>query len=53
MNKAIRDFISEENRKYKFKFGHLVASSLSGFICGVIIATIIWMIAFKYFQNLL
>ena len=51
MNKVTRDFISEENREYKFKFGHLLASSLSGFICGVIAATIVWMIAFKYLQG--
>jgi len=48
MNKITRDFISEENRQYNFKFGQLIASSLSGFICGALVATIIWIVALKY-----
>ena len=52
MKKIIRDFISEENREYKFRFGHLLASSLSGFIAGVVSATIVWMIALQYVQFL-
>ena len=52
MDNIKRDFISEENREFKFKFGHLLASSLSGFICGVIVASIIWTVAFKYLQSL-
>ncbi|KKQ96029.1 MAG: hypothetical protein UT22_C0044G0010 [Parcubacteria group bacterium GW2011_GWC2_39_11] len=52
MDNIKRDFISEENREYKFKLGHLLASSLSGFICGVVVASIIWMVAFEYLQNL-
>lgn len=48
MGKITRDFISEENREFNIKFGHLLASSLSGFVCGAIVATVIWMIAFKY-----
>jgi len=52
MAKIKQDFISEENREYRFKFGHLLASSLSGFICGVISASIIWVVALKYLQGL-
>lgn len=52
MTKFTRDFISEEKREYKVRFGQLIASSLSGFVCGAIVATIIWMIAFKYIQDL-
>jgi len=48
MHKIVRDFISEENRQYNFKFGQLIASSLSGFICGSLVASIIWIVAFKY-----
>jgi hypothetical protein len=48
MGKLTRDFISDEKREYKIKFGHLLASSLSGFICGALVATVIWMIAFRY-----
>ena len=49
MNKFTRDFISEENREYKYKIGGLIASSLSGFIAGAIVASIIWVALLKYF----
>lgn len=50
MNKFLQDFISEDSRDYKFKIGHILASSLSGFICGAVVANIIWMIALKIFN---
>jgi len=37
-----RDFISSEPRTFKFKIGHRLASSLSGFIAGLIVASIVW-----------
>jgi len=43
-----RDFISEEQRQFKFKIGRTLASALSGFIAGVIFASIFWVI-FLYF----
>jgi len=46
-----KDFISEEPRQFKFKIGKTVASSLSGFIAGVIFASIFWWI-FLYFLKL-
>lgn len=48
MNNITRDFITDDNRKYRFKIGHVIASSLSGFLCGFIVATIIWVVLFKY-----
>lgn len=53
MNEVSREFISEENREYKFKLGHLIASSLSGFIAGSIVSSVIWMLAFHYYINIL
>ena len=44
MNEIIRDFVSTENRVYNFKLGTVVASSLSGFICGVLLASIAWVL---------
>ena len=44
MNKIIRDFVSEEQREYNFKIGAVVASSLSGFIAGFVVASILWML---------
>jgi len=46
-----RDFISEEPRQFKFRIGKTLASSLSGFIAGVISASIFWFI-FLYFLKL-
>ena len=37
------DFISQEPRAYRVKFGHIIASSLSGVIAGAVIASIIWL----------
>jgi hypothetical protein len=51
MSKILRDFISEENRDYKFKLGRMVASSLTGFIFGAIMASIIWSMAFSHLIN--
>jgi hypothetical protein len=52
MEKIVRDFVSEEKRDYKFRFGRLIASSLTGFIFGVVAASIIWMVAFSYIQGI-
>ncbi|MCL4358411.1 MAG: hypothetical protein M1505_00310 [Patescibacteria group bacterium] len=42
-NKLLKEFIVEADPpKYKHKFGHLIASSLSGFITGAGVASIIW-----------
>ncbi len=48
MNSAARDFVSDEQRSFRFKIGHVLASSLSGFIAGAIFASIIWMLAFHF-----
>jgi len=46
------DFISKEKRNYKFKIGSTIASSLTGFIFGVIVASIVWSIGFDYMSNM-
>lgn len=40
-----RDFVSDEQRNFKAKIGTTLASSLSGFIAGVVFATLIFGIA--------
>lgn len=45
MAQLIRDFISKEERSFKFKLGKTIASSLSGFIAGTIFASGIWILA--------
>ena len=47
-SKLMRDFISEENRNYKLRIGSTIASSLTGIVCGAILASIIWFIALNY-----
>ena len=37
-NRILRDFISEEEREYRYKMGHLVASGLTGFIVGAVVS---------------
>ena len=44
VNNLIEDFVSNENRQYKFKIGTLIASSLSGFIAGVLLTSIAWLL---------
>lgn len=51
MNEIFRDFISREPRKFHFKMGHHLASSLSGFVVGIIIASIMWYIGVWYFEQ--
>jgi hypothetical protein len=46
-----RDFISEEQRQFKFKIGKTLASALSGFIAGVIFTSIFWIIIFYFFKT--
>ena len=44
MYKILKDFVSEEERYFQFKIGKVLASSLSGFVAGVIVASIIWVV---------
>ncbi|MEK7643016.1 MAG: hypothetical protein AAB372_01005 [Patescibacteria group bacterium] len=43
MDQLVRDFVSHESRDYKFKLGSVVASSLSGFLAGLVASSIVWM----------
>jgi hypothetical protein len=40
----MNDFVSKEERAYRFKLGTVVASSLSGFIAGALAASIAWLL---------
>jgi hypothetical protein len=42
MKNLLKDFVSKEPRDFSFKVGRDLASSLSGFISGAIVASIIW-----------
>ncbi|MFA5172967.1 MAG: hypothetical protein WC435_00995 [Candidatus Paceibacterota bacterium] len=37
-----RDFVSKEERRFKFVIGKTLASSLTGFVAGVVFASIFW-----------
>ena len=50
INSVGDDFISHEQRSFKFKLGNLLASSLSGFIAGVVFASMIWFLAIYVFK---
>ena len=47
----LNDFVSKEQRDYKFKIGSVIASSLTGFIVGVIVASVIWAVGFNYMSK--
>jgi len=51
MHKLTRDFVSEEQRHFDFKFGEVLASALSGFVVGVVAASVIWILAFHYLNT--
>ncbi len=48
MNRLAQDFVSEEPRKFHIKLGHSLASSLAGFVIGVIAASIVWLTGLWY-----
>ncbi len=50
MKKIKNDFVSQEPREYRFKMGKLLASSLSGFIAGAVLASIFWILLFLYYR---
>ena len=52
MIKFLKEFVCEENRKFKFRVGNMLASGLSGFVAGAVFASIFWVIVIlfiKYF----
>jgi len=49
MDKILRDFVSKDPRQYRLKIGRSVASSLSGFVVGIISASIVWIVALNNF----
>jgi hypothetical protein len=44
----MREFVSNEKRNYRMQIGSTLASSLAGVVCGAVMASIIWYIAFQY-----
>lgn len=46
MKNIKKDFISEENREFKWKLGNSLASSLTGFIVGIIVSVIVFISLF-------
>jgi len=48
----MKQFICDEHRKFKFKIGNILASGLSGFIAGVIFASIFWIMVILFLKYL-
>ena len=44
MTNPVDDFVSKEPRRFKFKIGTVIASSLSGFIAGALLTGIAWLL---------
>ena len=47
MSKLSNDFVSNDPKKYEWKIGRVLASSLSGFIAGIIVASIFFITVFE------
>jgi uncharacterized protein HemY len=43
-----RDFVSYEKRVFTFALGKNIASSLSGFVAGVVIASVVWFAVYSF-----
>lgn len=46
MEKPLDDFVSHDRKKFEWKVGKILASSLSGFIAGIIVAAIFFLTVF-------
>ena len=44
MKHIVKEFVSGEKKKFSFSIGKLLASGLSGFIAGFIVASIGWIV---------
>lgn len=49
----MNDFISKEQRSFRFQLGTTVASALSGFIAGVIATSIFWAVSVEILKTTL
>jgi len=47
MNEIMDEFVSKERRSFKWRLGKALASSLSGFIAGIIVASIFFLTVFE------
>ena len=52
MNEVSRDFVSEEPRKFHFRIGHELASSLTGFVVGAVVASLVWYVGIWYTKQI-
>jgi hypothetical protein len=42
------EFISKENRQYKVRLGKDLATPLSGFVAGAVVASMVWVFMLVY-----
>jgi hypothetical protein len=52
MNPITQDFVSQEKRTFRLSIGRALASSLAGFIAGMIVASILWTVGIWYVGQL-
>jgi tetrahydromethanopterin S-methyltransferase subunit F len=51
MNNLEEEFICREKKHFRFQIGRVLASSLSGFIAGVVFASIIFLTIYYLLQQ--
>jgi len=47
MQEIAAEFISKEKRRFKWGIGRIIASSLSGFIAGIVVSVIVFLTIFQ------
>ncbi|MEX0877593.1 MAG: hypothetical protein WDZ40_01860 [Candidatus Spechtbacterales bacterium] len=47
----VSDFVSKEEREYKVKLGTTIASALTGFVAGVVSASVIFYVVIEIVKN--
>jgi hypothetical protein len=52
MNPIAQNFVSQEQKTFRFRIGRMLASSLTGFIAGMIVASILWIVGIWYLGQL-
>lgn len=47
----IQEFISNEEKIYKYSLGKKLASALTGFIAGIIVTSFVWIAILNYLED--
>lgn len=52
MHPLLQEFVSKEEKHFRFKVGEHIASALAGFVAGVVIASIAFVLILYFIPNI-